>query len=61
MVFSVWTADVYTMTFHFRNHLLEDMRTFGDVLVLDATIYNHFNVHMKTAYRKSFQRQVCCT
>lgn len=55
--FSVCTSIVYTMNFHFLDHLVEDLKRFGDVSVLDASLYKQFRVHKKTAYQESSRRK----
>lgn len=54
---SVYTSGVYIISFHFPDHLLEDTRRFGDASVLDASVYEQYDGHIKKVYRRSSNRQ----
>lgn len=38
------------MRLHLLSHLLEDFRRIGGIPVLDALVYQQFNIHIKTVY-----------
>lgn len=58
--FSVCTSGEYTMKFHFPKHVGENIRMFGDILVLDASVGNHFSVYIEKAYRGSPRMLIDC-
>lgn len=40
---------LYTLKFRSQNHLVEHVRSFEDISVLDASVYEQFIVHIKRA------------
>lgn len=38
------------MTFHFLSHMVEEVRRFDDMSVLDASLYKLFIVYIKMMY-----------
>lgn len=50
-------SGLYTLKFHLLDHMVEDIRKFGTLSVLDGSPFEHFNVHIKQAYRKTSQRR----
>lgn len=51
LFFSVSKSGLYKMKFHHWHHLVKDVRRFRDISVLDASAYEHLNVHIKRSYR----------
>jgi len=47
---------LFTLKFHLLDHMVEDMRKFGTLSVLDASAYEHFNTDIKAAVRRTSQR-----
>lgn len=58
LVSSVYTAGVYAKRFHFLEHLLERLSTFGDISVLNTSVYKRFKVRIKRAYLGQSERRV---
>lgn len=56
IVSSVCTAIPYKMQSHLLNHLMETIKTFGSLLVLDSPVYEQLNDHIKATYRELFKR-----
>lgn len=50
-------SGLHTLNYHIPDPMVEDLRTFGALSVLDGTIYEYFNVHIKYAYRRTSQRR----
>lgn len=53
----VCTGDLSTMKFHMLNHLLEDVRNFSHISVLDVSGYDQFSVHIKRSCEGSSRRR----
>lgn len=51
------TSEVKNMTFPLQIHLEEYNRRFWDISVLDASVYEQCNVHIKKAYESSSKRR----
>lgn len=49
------------MKLHFLDHMVDDVRGFEDISVLDASAYEQFNVHMERADRGSSRRRATPT
>jgi len=47
---------VFTLKFHLLDHMVDDLRRFGSLSVLDASAYEHFNTDIKSAVRRTSQR-----
>lgn len=45
------------MKFHFKYHLVENVRKSGDISVLDGFFYEQFNDYIKRSYRGSSRKQ----
>lgn len=44
---------VYTTKFHLLDNLMENIRRFRNISVIDACFYQQSNVHIKMAYQRS--------
>lgn len=44
---SVRTSTVYKMKFHLLDHFVQEVRSFGNISVLDASNYEKLSVHIK--------------
>ena len=45
-----------TLKFHLFDHIVDDIRRFGTISVLSASPFEHFNLHIKSAYRSTSKR-----
>lgn len=45
------------LMYHLLNHMRKDLRTIGMLLALDSSLYEHLNVHVKQAYKRTFQKR----
>lgn len=45
-------SGLYTLKYPRLNHMVDDMRRFGALSVLDSSSYNHFNLNIKHAYKE---------
>lgn len=55
--FFVRMSEVCPMKISLLNHSVEYVRRPGNIIVLDSSAYEVFNVHIKSAYRRSFRRR----
>lgn len=54
---SASSSGVYTMNFHFLDHLVQNIKTLGDINILYGSVYEQFNDHIKKAYQGPFRRR----
>lgn len=45
-----------TLKCHLLDHMLEDIGRPETLSGLDSSLYKHFNVHLKEAYKRSWKR-----
>lgn len=57
---SVCSSEVYIIMFHLLNNLVEDIKRFRYVAVLDGSVYKQLNIHIKKTYRGSSSRRTGC-
>lgn len=48
---------LYTRTYHLQDHMVEDIRSFRTLSVLDSNPYKHFPVHIKPASKRNFAKE----
>lgn len=60
MVSSVSASAIYIMKVHFLDHLLKDVKSFGDISPQDAFAHEEFNVYIKKALQRSSRRRASC-
>lgn len=47
------STGLFTLKFHLLHHIVEDLRRFGTLSVLDASPLKYYNVHIKTSYSRA--------
>lgn len=60
MFSSVCEPEVYTMSCHLQHPMVDVVKRFGTIAVLDASFYELFNLHIKNAYRGFVRVQGRC-
>lgn len=50
-------SGLYTLQHHLLDHIMADIRRSRTMLVLDSSSNEHFNKHIKLAYRRTSQRR----
>lgn len=45
-------AGLYMLKFHLLDDLRQDVERFGNMEILDASLFQRFNVHIKPAFRR---------
>lgn len=50
-------SGLYIINYQLRNHIVELLRSFCMLLVLESNLYDQLNMHIKLAYRGASQRR----